>query len=62
MTHNYVNPNEFCDFNNHIVWYSAIFEVLKMGCNISVGQGKEFIRPDIDESQSQFRFFDSPFT
>ena len=33
-----------------------------MGCNISVGQGKEFIRPDIDESQSQFRFFDSPFT
>ena len=33
-----------------------------MGCNISVGQGKEFIRPNIDESQSQFRFFDSSFT
>ena len=32
-----------------------------MGCNISVGQGKEIIRPDIDESQSQPLFFDSPF-
>ena len=55
----YVNPNEFCDFNNHIVWYSPVFEVLKMGCNISVGQGTEFIRPDIVESRSK-PFFDSP--
>ena len=61
LTYNHVNPDEFCDFNNHIVWYSAIFEVLKMGCNISVGQGKEFIRPDIVESRSQPLFFDSPF-
>ena len=39
LTHKYVNPNEFCDFNNHIVWYSPVFEVFKMGCNIFVGQG-----------------------
>ena len=32
-----------------------------MGCNISVGQGKEFIRPDIVDSRSQPLFFDSPF-
>ena len=32
-----------------------------MGCDISVGQGTEFIRPDIVESQSQPLFFDSPF-
>ena len=61
MTHKYVNPDEFCYFNNHIVWYSPVFEVFKMGCDISVGQGTEFIRPDIVESQSQPLFFDSPF-
>ena len=61
MIHKYVNPHEFYDFNNHIVWYFTVFEVFKMGCNISVGQGKEFIRPDIVESQSQPIFFDSPF-
>ena len=48
-----VNPNKFCDFNNHIVWYSPVFEVFKIGCDISVGHGTEFIRPDIVESQSQ---------
>ena len=52
LTLNYVNPDEFCDFNNHIVRYSPVFEVFKMGCNIFVGQGTEFIRPDIIESQS----------
>ena len=57
LTHNYVNPNEFCDFNNYIVWYSPVFEVIKMRCNISVGQGTEFIRPDIVESWSQPLFF-----
>ena len=30
-----------------------------MGYNITVGQGTEFIRPDIVESQSK-PFFDSP--
>ena len=34
----------------NIVWYSPVFEVFKMGCNISVGQGTELIRPDIVES------------
>ena len=62
LTHKYVNPDEFCYFNNHIVWYSPVFEVFKMGCDISVGQGTEFIRPDIVESQSQPLFFDSPFS
>ena len=61
LTHKYVNPDEFYFFNNHIVWYSPVFEVFKMGCDISVGQGTEFIRPDIVESQSQPLFFDSPF-
>ena len=60
-THNYVKPKEFCDFNNHILWYSPVFEVFKMGCNISVGQGIEFIRPDIVMCRSQPLFFDSPF-
>ena len=32
-----------------------------MGCNISVGLGTEFIRPDIVESRNQPPFFDSPF-
>ena len=61
LTLNYVNPDEFCDFNYHIVWYFPVFEVFKMGCNISVGQGTEFIRPNIVESQSQPLFIDSPF-
>ena len=45
---------------NETKGYSPVFEVFKMGCNISVGQGTEFIRPDIVESQSQPFFFDSP--
>ena len=61
LTHNYVNRNEFCDFDNNIVWYSPLFEVFKMGCIISVGQGTEIIRPDMVESQNQ-PFFDSPFS
>ena len=32
-----------------------------MGCDISVGQWTEFLRPDIVKSQSQPLFFDSPF-
>ena len=31
-----------------------------MGCDISVGQGTEFIRPDIVESQSQPLFLTHP--
>ena len=46
-TINYANPKEFCDFNNHIVWNSPVFEVFKMGCNIFAGQGTEFIKPDM---------------
>ena len=61
LTHNYFNPNKFCDFNNHIVSHSPVFVVFKRGCNISVGQGTEFIRPDIVESRSQPLSFDSPF-
>ena len=45
----------------NIVWYSPVFEVFKMGCYISVGQGTEFIRTDIVESSSQHPFFESPF-
>ena len=60
LTHKYVNPDEFCYFNNHIVWYSPVFEVFKMGCDISVGQGTEFLRPDIVESQSQPLFLTHP--
>ena len=56
----YVNPNEFCDFNDNIVWYSPVLEVFKMGCNISVGQGTEIIRPEIIESQSQPIFWTHP--
>ena len=44
-----------------ILWYSPVFEVFKMGCNSSVGQGTEFITPDIVDSQSQPFFFDSSF-
>ena len=44
----YVNPNEFCDFDNHILWYSSVFEVFKMGRNIFAGQ--EFTRPEMIES------------
>ena len=61
LTHKYVNPDEFCFFNDHILWYSPVFEVFKMGCYISVGQGTEFIRTDIVESSSQPPFFESPF-
>ena len=32
-----------------------------MGCDISVGQGTESIKPDIVKSRSQPLFFDSPF-
>ena len=32
-----------------------------MGYNISLGQGTEFIRPDIVESRSQSLLFNSPF-
>ena len=42
------------------VWYSPVFEVFKMGCNISVGQDTEFIRPGIVKSQSQPLFLTHP--
>ena len=55
---------EGCRFKHDSVLLPGILlylsEVFKMGYNIFVGQGTEFIRPDIIESQSQPPF-DSPF-
>ena len=59
-THNYVKPKEFCDFNNHILCYSPVFEVFKMGHNIFAGQGTEFIKPDMVECWSQPLFLTHP--